>query len=62
MLSLEGEANGVAFEESQLSLLRAVQRLDVGLPVAVDFVSRGIEQKKIHLLVHRVIFHRQEYN
>ena len=58
MARVEGDGpTTFAFEELQLGMLSAAQRLDAGQPVAVEFVSRGAEQKQIHLLVHKVIFH-----
>jgi hypothetical protein len=46
-----------ASEDVQLKMLEAAARLKIGDAVAAEFVSRGVEQKVIHLLVHKVIFH-----
>lgn len=57
MAGFECKGFGQAFEDIQLNMFEAVARLKVGDAVAADFVTRGVEQKAVHLHVHKVIFH-----
>lgn len=39
------------------SMLQAIAKLDEGTPVAADYSRRGLEQPRMELNVHRVVFY-----
>jgi hypothetical protein len=48
---------GERFAEIQETMLRAVRSMEVNKPVATDFMTRGVERKRVELVVHRVVFY-----
>jgi len=57
-----GETEDIDLIEHTKIMLESIRQLRVDTPVAVTYSERGIENKRMDLTVHRVIFYKETNN